>query len=83
VACQSGNNGKSKVFLDTVPITIDDNKFDHWVGTKLYITLGPQPSGATPTTTAAAAGTQVFNYLTMLKMLATTIGANMMQFSQA
>ena len=28
VACQTGNNGKSKVFLDTIPVTIDDDKFD-------------------------------------------------------
>jgi hypothetical protein len=33
--------------------------------------------------TAAAAGTQALDYLAMSKMLATTIGANMMQFSQA
>ncbi len=54
VACQTGTNGKSRVFLDTVPITIDDDKFDRWVGTKLDNTLGPRPSGATPITTAAA-----------------------------
>jgi hypothetical protein len=53
------------------------------VGTKLDITLGPQPSGATPITTAAAGGAQAMDYLAMSKMLATTIGANMMQFSQA
>jgi hypothetical protein len=28
VACQTGTNGKSRVFLDTVPVTIDDDKFD-------------------------------------------------------
>jgi hypothetical protein len=81
VACQTGNNGKSRVFLDTVPVTIDDDKFDQWVGTKLDITLGPRPSGATPITMVAAAGTQAIAYLAMSKMLATTIGANMMQFS--
>jgi hypothetical protein len=71
------------VFLNTVPATIDDEEFDHWVGNKLDITLSPQPSGATPTLMAAAASTQVLDYLAMSKMLATTIGANMMQFSQA
>ncbi len=53
------------------------------MGTKLDITLGPQPSGVTPTTMAEAAGTQAIDYLALSKMLATTIGANMMQFSQA
>jgi hypothetical protein len=28
VASQAGGNGKSKVFLDTTPITIDDKDFD-------------------------------------------------------
>jgi hypothetical protein len=83
VACQAGNNGMSKVFLNTVPITIDDKEFDRWVGTKLDITLGPRPSGASPTMMAAAVGTQAFDYLAMSKILATTIGANMMQLSQA
>jgi hypothetical protein len=63
------------MFLDTAPVTIDENKFDRWVGIKLDITLGPQPSGANPTKTAGAAGTQAINYLAMSKMLATTIGA--------
>jgi hypothetical protein len=83
VPCQMGKNGRSKVFLDTVPITIDDKKFDRWVGKKLDITLGPRRSGATPTLTAVAAGTQALDYLAMSKMLSTTIRANMMQFSQA
>jgi hypothetical protein len=83
VACQIGTIGKSRVFLDTVPITIDDDKFDRWVGTKLNITLGPRPSGATSITMAAAGGAQAMDYLAMSKMLAMTIGANTMQFSQA
>jgi hypothetical protein len=83
VACQTGNNWRRKKFLDTVPITIDDKEFDRWVGNKLDITLGPWPLGATPTLTVAAAGTQALDYLTMSKMLATTIRSNMMQFSQA
>ncbi len=83
MACQTGNNGKSKVFLNTIPVTIDDDKFDRWVGIKLDITLSLGPSGVTPTKMAALTGTQAFDYLAMLKMLATTMGANMMQFSQA
>ncbi len=71
------------MFLDTVPVTIDDDEFDQWVETKLDITLGPQPSGANPTMMTAAAGTQAIDCLAISKMLATTIGANLMQFSQA
>ncbi len=58
MVCQTGNNEKSKVFLDTIFVTIDDNKIDHWVGTKLNITLGPQLTGMTPAMTVALAGTQ-------------------------
>jgi hypothetical protein len=83
VACQAAKMEKSKVFLDSIPITIDDKEFDHWVGNKLDITLGPRPSGATSAITASAAGTQAMDYLAMSKIQATTIGANMMQFSQA
>ncbi len=71
------------MFLDTVPITIDDDEFYQWVGTKLDITLGPRPTGASPITTVAKEGAQAIDYLAMSKMLATTIGDNMMQFSQA
>ncbi len=44
--------------------------------------MGPGPLGATPTLTVVAAGTQALDYLAMSKKLASTIGANMMQFSQ-
>jgi hypothetical protein len=77
-----GNNWRRKKFLNTIPITIDDKEFDHWVGNKLDIKLGPWPSGTTPTLTVAAAGTQALDYLAMSMMLATSIGSNMMQFSQ-
>jgi hypothetical protein len=31
VASQAGANGKSKVFLETSPVTIDEEDFDKWV----------------------------------------------------
>ncbi len=73
------------MFLDTVLVTVADDEFDQWVGTKLDITLGPWPSGVTPIMTAAGGGAQAMDYLAMSKMLAMTIGigAKMMQFSQA
>jgi hypothetical protein len=46
VAGQSGANRNSKVFLETSPVTIDDNDFDCWVSNCLDISLGPCPSGA-------------------------------------
>ena len=67
VVGQANANGKSNVFLDTKPVTIDDEDFNRWVGNRLDIAFGPRPS----------------DYLALSKMLATTIGSNMMQFSQA
>ncbi len=43
IACQTGANGKSKVFLDLSPLTIDDEEFDRWVDNKLDTMLGPHP----------------------------------------
>ncbi len=39
VAGQAGKNGKSKVFLKTTSVKINDEEFDHWVGEKLDIIL--------------------------------------------
>ncbi len=81
VASQAGTNGKSRVFLDASPVTIDGKEFDKWVTNCLDITFGPRPQGRN-TSTAGAAGTQqVMDYLALAKMLATTIGTKMMQFS--
>jgi hypothetical protein len=83
VASQAGTNGKSRVFLDTSPITIDDKEFNKWVTNCLDITFGPHPPGSN-TITAGAAGTQqAMDYLALAKILATIIGMNMMQFSNA
>jgi hypothetical protein len=48
VACQMGNNGRSKVFLDAIPVTNDDKEFDCWMGNKLDITLSLKPYGQPP-----------------------------------
>jgi hypothetical protein len=91
VASQVGTNGKSKAFLDTSPVTIDDEEFDWWVGNRLDVSMGPRTLAAHTGGTAggsapvggAGGGQQALNYLALFKFLAMMIGANMMQFSQA
>jgi hypothetical protein len=78
VASQAGTNGKSRVFLDTSPVTIDNEEFDKWVTNCLDITFGPCPPGSNTSTGGAAGTQQAMDYLTLAKMLATTIGTNMM-----
>jgi hypothetical protein len=46
---------KSKIFLETSPVTINDEDFDHWVGNYLDISLRPLPVG-TPQALAGTAG---------------------------
>jgi hypothetical protein len=82
VAGQSGANRKSKIFLETNPVTINDEDFDRWVGCCLDISLGPCPVGS-PHALAGLVGNLAMDYLALSKMSATTIGTNMMQFSQA
>jgi hypothetical protein len=82
VAGQSGANRKSKVFLETSPITINDNHFDCWARYRLDIALGPCPSGASQAM-AGPEGNAAFDYLALLRILATTIGTTMMHFNQA
>jgi hypothetical protein len=77
VAGQSGPNGKSKVFLETTPVTINSKEFDHWVGQKLDITLGLWPAGATHSKKTSTS-TSALDYLTLSKMLVTTIVTNML-----
>jgi hypothetical protein len=72
VAGQSGANGKSKVFLENSPITIDDNDFDRWVGNCLDISLGPRPEGA-PEAMVRPAGNTAMDYLALSRLLAKTI----------
>ncbi len=91
MASQTGANGKSKVFFETSPVTIDDKDFDRWVGNRLDVLLRPCPM--TMVTGVAAGGAEVagvvggnqqaLDYLALAKLLANTIGSHMMQFSQA
>ena len=83
VAGQANANGKSKVFLDTTPVTINDGDFDRWVGNRLDITCGPRPLTSAGPAAGITGNQQAMDYLVLSKMLATTIGSSMMQFSQA
>jgi hypothetical protein len=91
VASQAGTSGKSKVFLDTSPVTIDNKDFDRWVGNRLDIAMGPRPAGGGTGGVAGGAGVagvaggnqQTMENLALSKIFSTTIGTNMMQFSQA
>ena len=57
VAGQANANGKSKVCLDTTPVTVDDKDFDRWVETRLDIAFGPRP----PTAAGPSAGLLAIN----------------------
>jgi hypothetical protein len=91
VASQTGANGRSKVFLDTSLETINNEEFHRWVGNRLDVAMGPRPTTGTTRDAMGrnaagggeVGGQQALDYLTLSKLLTTTIGANMMQFSQA
>jgi hypothetical protein len=83
VAGQANANMKSKVFLDTTPGTVNDEDFDRGVGTRLDIAFGPRPSMSAGPTAGMTGNQPAMDFLALSKMLSTTIGTNMMQFSQA
>jgi hypothetical protein len=83
VAGQANANGKSKVCLDTTPVTVDDEDFDRWVGTCLDIAFGPRPPTAAGPSAGLTSNQPAMDFLKLSQMLSTTIGTNKMQFSQA
>jgi len=83
VAGQANDNGKSKVFLDTTPVTVDDEDFDRWVRTRLDNAFGPCPSASVGPAAGMTGNQPAIDFLALSQMLSTTIGTNMMQFSQA
>jgi len=82
VAGQANANGKSKVCLDTTPVTVNDKDFDGWVGTP-DIAFGPRPSTSLGSSFGLTSNQPAMDFLKLSQMLATTIGTNMLQFSQA
>ena len=83
VAGQANANWKSKVCLDTTPVTVDDEDFDRWVETRLDIAFGPRPPTAAGPSAGLTSNQPAMDFLKLSQMLSTTIGTNMMQFSQA
>ncbi len=81
MAGQAGNNNKSHVFLDINSVTINNKEFYLWVGQKLDSNLGPCPAIAS----ASQQGTpnQAADYVNFSRILATTVGSSMLQFTQA
>jgi hypothetical protein len=83
VTGQANTNGKGKVCLDTTPVTVDDKDFDRWVGTRLDIAFGPRPPTAAGPVAGLTSNQPALDFLKFSQMLSTTIGKNMLQFSQA
>ncbi len=82
IAGQSNKNDrKSLLSIKVDSVAIDNKEFDMWVENKLDMALGPRPTK----TPHVAAGSQppIQDYLQMLRLLASTVGQGMMQFSQA
>jgi hypothetical protein len=69
------------IFLETSPVTIDDDDFDLWVGNCLDISLGPCPGGS-PQAMAGPAATGGMDYSALARMMATTVGTTMMHLNQ-
>jgi hypothetical protein len=83
VAGQANANGKSKVFLDTTPVTVDDEDFDRWVGGRLNIAFEPRPLRSAGPSAGLTSNQPAMDFLKLSQMLSTTIGTNILQFSQA
>ena len=71
------------MFLDTTPVTVDDEDFDRWVGTRLDIAFGPRPSTSAGPAAGMIGNQPAMDFLALSQMLLTIIRTNMMQFSQA
>ena len=71
------------MFLDTTPGTVDDEDFDRGVGTRLDIAFGPRPPTAAGPLAGVTSNQPAMDFLKLSHMLSTTIGTNMLQFSQA
>jgi hypothetical protein len=82
LAGQASQNGKSLLSIEVASVVIDDDEFDTWVGSKLDVALGPRPAQNTQQGTAQHQP-QILDYLQMSRLLASTVGQGMMNFTQA
>ena len=85
VASQTdANDRKSLLSIEVDPVAVDDDEFDTWVETKLDMALGKRPSATGPTQGVRFQQPQHMNdQLQMARLLASTVGQGMMQFTQA
>lgn len=85
VASQSdANNRKSLLSIEVDSVAIDDDEFDTWMESKLDMALGKRPSTSSPTQGLQANQPQQVNdQLHMARLLASTVGQGMLQFTQA
>jgi hypothetical protein len=74
-------NSKSLLLIKVNLVAIDNDEFDTWVGQKLDVALGPQPTQAPQAVTTPQP--LMADYLQLSLLLAATVGQGMMQFTQA
>ena len=84
VASQTdANNRKSLLSIEVDSVVIDDQEFDTWVESKLDMALGKRPEKDGPQQRAMAPQQQMHDHLHIARLLASTVGQGMMQFTQA
>jgi hypothetical protein len=84
VASQAdANNRKSLLSIEVDSVVIDDDEFDTWVESKLDMALGKRPATNVPLQRAMAPQQPVHDHLHIARLLASTVGQGMMQFTQA
>ncbi len=82
LAGQADRNGrKSLLSIELDSVAIDDKEFDSWVGAKLDLALNPRLTKNPQVATVTQPPLQ--DYLQMSRLLVSTVGQGMMQFSQA
>jgi hypothetical protein len=77
------NNRKSLLSIKVDSVVIDDDKFSTWVESKLDMALGKRPAKNWPPQIGTAPQPPVHHHLHMARLLASTVGQGMMQFTQA
>ena len=84
VASQGGaNNRKSLLSIEVDSVAIDDDEFDTWMESKLDMALGKRPARDWPPPSVVAQQAPLHDHLHMARLLASTMGQGMMQFTQA
>ena len=77
------NNRKRLLSIEVDSVAIDNDEFDTWMESKLNMALGKRPAGNWPPTNVIAQQPPLHDHLHMARLLASTVGQGMMQFTQA